>query len=201
MKKTCVLYLHGLGGAAAECERFRPLFPAADVLGLDYKSFTPWETGEEIRAAASALKRNYETLALIANSIGAYFSLSAGIGGLLRKAYFISPVVDMEALILGMMKKANVTEAALREAGELTTAAGETLSWQYLRYVRAHPVRWNADTAILYGENDALVPFETVKAFAAAVGASLTVMPGGEHWFHTPEQLRFLEAWLEKDER
>ena len=86
-------------------------------------------------------------------------------------------------------------------AGELTTAAGETLSWQYLRYVREHPVRWNADTAILYGENDALVPFETVKAFADSVGASLTVMPGGEHWFHTPEQLRFLEAWLEKDER
>ena len=29
-------------------------------------------------------------------------------------------------------------------------------------------------------------------------GAELTVMPEGEHWFHTPEQMRFLDAWLIK---
>ena len=26
--------------------------------------------------------------------------------------------------------------------------------------------------------------------------SALTVMPGGEHWFHTDEQLRFLDRWI-----
>lgn len=36
----------------------------------------------------------------------------------------------------------------------------------------------------------------TVEGFARAHDASLTVMEGGEHWFHTPEQLAFLNSWL-----
>ena len=28
--------------------------------------------------------------------------------------------------------------------------------------------------------------------------ADLTVMPGGEHWFHTEEQMQFLDQWLRR---
>ena len=35
-----------------------------------------------------------------------------------------------------------------------------------------------------------------VRAFAEKTGAVLTVMPGGEHWFHTDEQMRFLDDWI-----
>ena len=83
--KIAVLYVHGKGGSAAECERYRPLFPDCRVFGLDYQTFTPWETGAEIRAAAEKLKTEYENIILIANSIGAFFSMSAGIDGMLRK--------------------------------------------------------------------------------------------------------------------
>lgn len=31
-----------------------------------------------------------------------------------------------------------------------------------------------------------------------ARNASLTVLDGGEHWFHTPEQMRFLDDWIRK---
>lgn len=37
---------------------------------------------------------------------------------------------------------------------------------------------------------------ETISAFAKRTGAELTVMPGGEHWFHTEEQMKFLDAWI-----
>ena len=47
-----VLYIHGKDGTAGERERFRPLFPGCEVVGLDYQTFTPWETGREIRDAA-----------------------------------------------------------------------------------------------------------------------------------------------------
>ncbi len=41
-------------------------------------------------------------------------------------------------------------------------------------------------------EKDALTSMETIKAFAEKNNAELTVMPGGEHWFHTKEQMQFL---------
>ena len=190
------LYVHGKGGSAAEAERFKPLFPDREVVGLDYKTFTPWETGKEIYKAVSELRSRCADVILIANSIGAFFSLNAGIDALIKKAYFISPVVDMERLILDMMAWAGVTEAELEAEGVIKTSFGEELSWEYLRYVREHHVEWNAPTAILYGGGDELVAFETVAAFAEKHGAKLTVMDGGEHWFHTDAQMRFLDEWL-----
>ena len=191
-----LLYIHGRGGSAAESEHYGPLFPAREVMGLAYRGATPWEAGAEIRAAAAELKERYRSIDLIANSIGAFFCLHAGLNGLVRKAYFISPVVDMEGLIGGMMARAGVSEAELRKRGLIRTAFGEELSWAYLRYVRTHPVDWRVPTHILCGSGDLLTPLETLRDFARRHGASLTVMEGGEHWFHTPEQMRFLDDWI-----
>ena len=196
--KDAVLYIHGKGGSATECEHYRPLFSGCEVSGLDYKTFTPWETGAEIRAAVEKLKTKHENIILVANSIGAYFSMSAGIDGMLREAYFISPVVDMERLIGDMMLWAGVTEAELASRGVIPTGFGEDLSWEYLCYVRNHPVRWDVPTQILYGKNDNLTSFETVHTFAEKHHASLTVMEDGEHWFHTEKQMQFLDDWIRK---
>ena len=57
-KMDAVLYIHGKGGSAAESGHYKPLFPDCTVTGLDYQTFTPWETGKEIRAAA--LKTSHE---------------------------------------------------------------------------------------------------------------------------------------------
>ena len=191
-----VLYIHGKGGSAAESEHYKPLFPDCEVIGLDYQSFTPWETGKEIRAAVKALKDSHENIVLIANSIGAFFSMNAGIDRLIQKAYFISPIVDMEKLIGDMMTWAKVTEAVLKARGVIHTEFGEDLSWDYLSYVRKHPVRWTAPTKILYGDQDNLTSFETISRFAKTHNADLTVMENGEHWFHTEEQMKFLDDWI-----
>ena len=191
-----VLYVHGKDGTAAESEHYRSLFPDCEVFGLDYQTFTPWETGQEIRAAVENLKTKYSSVILIANSIGAYFSMNAGIDGLISKAYFISPIVDMEKLICDMMTWAKVTEDELHDRGVISTAFGENLSWDYLRYVRSHPLRWDAPTQILYGASDHLTPFPVISAFAEKHKAGLTVMENGGHWFHTEEQMRFLDDWI-----
>lgn len=194
--KDLVLYIHGKDGSAAESEHYRPLFPGFEIIGLDYQTFTPWETGAEIFAAVTKLKEQYESITLIANSIGAYFSMHAGIDGLIGRAYFISPVVDMERLILDMMHSANVTEERLQAEGVIATDFGEDLSWDYLRYVREHPIRWTVPTEILYGSCDNLTAYETITEFADSHNARLTVMEGGEHWFHTAEQMRYLDDWI-----
>ena len=198
-KKNAVLYIHGKGGSAEESGHYKPLFLGCEVLGLDYQSFTPWETGKEIHAAVEKLSAERGNITLIANSIGAFFSMHAGIGAMVQKAYFISPIVDMEHLILDMMTWANVTEAQLEEKGVISTPFGEDLSWEYLSYVREHPVQWNVPTRILYGSRDSMTAYETIAAFANAHCAELTVMENGEHWFHTEEQMRFLDQWIRKE--
>ena len=196
--KNAIIYIHGKGGSASESEHYKPLFPDCEVLGLDYQTFTPWETGAEIRAAAENLKAEYRSIILIANSIGAFFSMNAGIDKLINKAYFISPIVDMEKLIVDMMLWANVTQAELKAKSVIRTIFGEDLSWDYLCYVRDHPISWDVPTQILYGENDNLTSYETIRAFTERHNAILTVMEGGEHWFHTEKQMQFLDDWIRK---
>ena len=193
---NAVLYVHGKGGSAAEAAHYRPLFPDAEVIGLDYQAATPWEAGPEIRAAAEDRKAGHDEVILIANSIGAFFSMHAGLKEQITRAYFISPIVDMEGLILNMLARANATEEELEEKRVIRTPFGEDLSWDYLQYVRSHPIDWTVPTQILCGSRDELTPADAFRAFAGRHGAGLTVLEGGEHWFHTPEQMEFLDGWI-----
>ena len=45
---------------------------------------------------------------------------------------------------------------------------------------------------------DHLVSRQSVEQFAAEHGAGLTVLEGGEHWFHTEEQMALLDSWVKK---
>ena len=194
--KDLIVYVHGKGGSAEEAEYYKTLFSNSEVIGFDYQSQTPWEARKEFSAFFTEQRSQCEHLTLVANSIGAFFALSSLNETLVDGAYLISPVVDMENLICNMMQWSNVTEQELAEKREIATDFGETLSWEYLCYVRQHPIIWTVPTCILYGEHDNLTSLETVSAFAKQHHAELTVMPGGEHWFHTEEQMQFLNHWI-----
>ena len=88
-------------------------------------------------------------------------------------------------------KQQRIEKESILQKVEISTTFGETLSWKYLCYVREHPISWKIPTRILYGEKDALTSMETIKAFAEKNNAELTVMPGGEHWFHTKSRCNF----------
>ena len=184
-----------------EAGHYKPLFPDCEVIGFDYRSQTPWEAREEFPDFFARQRQRCDRLTLIAGSIGAFFSMSALDETLVDRAFFISPVVDMENLIGNLMRWSNVTEQTLAKKREIPTDFGETLSWDYLCYVRAHPISWSVPTCILYGEHDNLTSLETMSAFSGRHHAKLTVMPGGEHWFHTAEQMRFLDNWLRDEAR
>lgn len=194
--KKAMIYIHGKGGSAAEAEHYRPLFSGYDIYGFDYTAQTPWEAKQEFPGYYDVIAEKYGSVAVVANSIGAYFALHALAEKPLEKAFFISPVVDMEKLIQDMMAWSNVNEQELCEKKQIETVFGETLSWEYLCYVREHPVHWAVPAVVLYGSRDNLTSRETIAAFAQKIGAALTVMEGGEHWFHTEEQMRFLDEWI-----
>ena len=194
--KQIVIYVHGKGGTAEEARHYQPLFAESDVIGFDYKSQNPWEAKTEFSDFFDSHSKGYDSVILVANSIGAFFSMNALAEKNISKALFISPIVNMERLITDMMIWANVTEDELCRKKEISTDFGETLSWEYLCYVRKHPIKWNIPTCILYGANDNLTSLETVSEFAEQTGAILTVMNDGEHWFHTEEQMEFLDNWI-----
>lgn len=194
--KRLILYVHGKGGTAEEAEDYRSLFPGCDVIGLDYTAQTPWDAEREFPLMTKPLLTAYGEMTLIANSIGAYFSMCALPQYKIRKAYFISPIVDMEKLICNMMQWAKVSEKELCHKKDIATEFGESLSWEYLCYARSRPPIWKVPTEILYGELDDLTDRNSICAFANACHAGLTVMDGGEHWFHTAEQKEFLHDWI-----
>ena len=195
--KDLILYIHGKNGSSNEAEHYKFLCESYEVIGLEYYGFTPQDTKKEFLAAyENYLSRNYESISIIANSIGAFFAMNAFQNKKILQAFFISPIVDMEELILKMMTFSGISESELEHEREITTASGETLSWEYLRYVREHKIIWRVPTKILYGEKDNLTSLETIKNFAAKTSSELTIMKNGEHWFHTDEQMNFLDDWL-----
>lgn len=198
--KNVIVYVHGKGGNAEEANYYRKFFKDDfDIIGFDYKSENPWDAKSEFSDYFDSIIPEYNKTILIANSIGAYFSLISLADKKIEKAMLISPIVDMERLILDMMTRANISEEELSIKKEIETPFGETLSWEYLSYVRKNPIHWNIPTESLYAEKDNMTSISTMTDFSKKINANVTVMPGGEHWFHTKEQMDFLDNWVKSN--
>lgn len=205
------LSIHGQGGNKEEAAVLSDIVCSNgwQVLSIDLpehgerknaeKQFYPWVCVPELVQVMEYAKSNWRTVSLYANSIGAWFSMLAFQKERLNQSLFVSPVVDMEKLIRNMMLWAGVTENQLAEEKLIPTNFGQTLSWQYLCYVREHPIEhWDSNTHILYAGQDNMVDRNTIDMFVQQNNCHLTVMENGEHWFHTPEQLQFLTNWIQK---
>ena len=204
------LFLHGQMGHKEEAEAFAQVVcpKGFQVLSIDLpghgerqgrdEELLPWTAVQDIRAALDWAERYWEVVSLRANSIGAYFAMLAFDAP--NRALLVSPILNMEVLILTMMGWARVTEEQLRQQGKITTAFGQTLSWEYLCWVREHPVHnWACPIRILYGSKDNMTSRQTVEKYVRQHNARLTVIEGGEHWFHTPEQFTVLQKWEETE--
>ena len=194
--KNVVIYIHGKYGTAEETEYYRKFFNETDIIGFEYTSEYPWDFQKEFSNFIDNIYTKYKKISIIANSIGAYFTMLSLTNKNIEKAFFISPIVDMEKLITDMMFLENITEEELYKKKKIKTSFGKTLSWDYLTFARKNPIEWNIPTYILYGENDDLTSYETILNFTNKSKANLTIMKGGEHWFHTDEQIEFLDNWI-----
>ena len=180
---SMVVFVHGKGGNIGEAEAFRSVFPDEEFLSLDYHSTTPWDFRREVRS----LLGDSKDFTLIAISIGAYFFLSSGLSDRVKEAFFISPVSDMEKLILGMMEYSGVTEEELKEKGNI----GE-LSYEYLTYARSHRMEWNVKTHAIAGSLDEVMDISITRK----IFPDLTVLEGSYHYLHTPEEKRRIVEWM-----
>lgn len=193
-----VIYIPSQNGKAEEAEHYASLFENCDVIGMDYTSTTPWEARVEFSKLFDSIGKSYKSVKIIGNSLGAFFAMHALSEKKIDTAFFISPIVNMQKLIEDMMKWENISEDALHKAGIIETSFGQTLSWEYLSYVKTQQISWAVPTHILYGENDNFTSLTTISEFAEQISATLTVMEKGEHWFHTAEQMKFLDNWIQE---
>ena len=147
-----------------------------------------------IMAYAHTLSDN---ISLFGCSMGAYFSLLAYKDEPLNQCLFLSPVVDMKRLIDSMMSYCSISEEMLVNQKVIATKIGQTLYYDDYCYVKENPINeWDKPTSILYGRNDTTCAFDTITSFKDKFNCCLTIMPDGEHYFHTAEQLSFYKEWL-----
>lgn len=205
------LFVHGKLGYKEEAKDFAEIVGKMgwQVLSIDLPehgerkdekdSFYPWQVVPQLTSVMEYIKEHWNQVALRANSIGAWFSMLSFANIKFEQCLFVSPILDMEHLIKNMMQWASVSEKRLFKEKEIKTEFGETLSWKYLSYANEHPITmWNSKTAILYGSKDNLTERTVIDKFVETYHCNLLVMEGGEHWFHTPEQLMVLQQWVEK---
>jgi hypothetical protein len=195
--KKAIIYVHGKGGSALEAERFKKNCPGFKMIGVDYREYLPWIVEKQVRETYEKLTSKYDQIFLLANSIGVYFSMLALQNLPIKRALFISPILDMEKSITDTLKENNLTEIDLKNQQEITLGR-KTLSWKYLQFVREHPITWQTETEILYGQKDDHTSNEVLNDFIENHNAHVTIMKNGEHWFHTKEQLAFLDNWMQK---
>lgn len=156
------------------------------------------ECVRELKDFLSFGRQRADKISVFGCSMGAYFSLLAYEKEQLENVFFLSPVTDMKRIIHNIMELTHVSEAEFQEKKIIKNPI-ETLYWEYYCYVKDHPIAaWNHPTSILYGEHDTICEYDYIKSFAEKFRCNLEVQEGGEHWFHTPDELEYFRLWLRR---
>ena len=173
------LFVHGLHGNKEEALAFAEVAvpKGYQVLGVELPlESKPWEVLPLLNEVCDYLYNNWKSVSVRANSIGSWFSLLALQNKKVDQALFVSPILDMKEFV-----------------DDLSTREDD-----YYRWVINNPItHWDAPLFILRPEVDLFVSEEVGCDFISRHQCHITIMPDGEHWFHTAKQLAFLKEWEE----
>ena len=173
------LFVHGLHGRKEEALGFAEVAvpKGYQVLGIDLPvERKPWEVLPLLNEVRDYLYENWQSVSVRANSIGSWFSLLAFQNMKVEQALLVSPILDMKKFIELMPKHED-----------------DYYEWVVNNLITC----WDTPTYILRPEVDLIVSDTVGRDFISHHQCQLTIMPDGEHWFHTPEQIAFLKAWEE----
>jgi len=156
-----------------------------------------WNGIRDLGVIGEYVFARWKDVTLYGCSLGAFFSLHAYGTLPFRKCLLQSPIVDMEYLIGQMMVWFDVSPERLERDREVDTPI-DILSWKYLQYVKAHPIRcWDIPTCILFAGKDDLQSREVITSFAAHFGCQLTVSEESLHPFMEVKDIAVVENWLQ----
>ena len=195
--KRVAIYIHGLHGSAKEASNYKFLKGKYDVKGLEYQDGKPWELKDIIQGEFKKLTKGYDEVVVIANSIGAFYTYEYLNGFKIKKAFFISPVVSMFQQIVDIMAMYGIKDTELERKKVIELDDGSVLSYEFYQHVSNDDVEWNVPTEILYGAFDEVVYVGSMMEFLENHPSSkLTVKSESEHFFSSPEEMKFIKNWI-----
>lgn len=196
---NAVVYIHGRKGSPNEANHYISLFKGYDVLGFDYKELFPWTVKEEFSDYFNKINNKYKDKILIANSMGAYLAMNLLDGRDFLKTFFISPLIDPYKVCLRFMKATGITEDIIKEKKEIRLINGDIFTPRCIEYYKNKNVNWTSNAVVIYGTKDCYIDEETVVDFVEKNKIKLYSLKGGEHWFHTKEQMDFIDDCIRKE--
>lgn len=198
--KRVAIYIHGLHGSAKEASNYKFLKGKYDVKGLDYQDGKPWEQKEAIQNEFKKLTKGYDEVIIIANSIGAFYAYEYLNTYKIKKAFFISPVVSMFQQIVDIMAVYGIKDKELERKKIIELDDGSVLSYEFYQHVSNDEVEWNVPTEILYGAYDEVVYMGSMMEFLENhPSCKLTVKSESEHYFSSPEEMKFIKDWIKSN--
>lgn len=195
--KRVAIYIHGLHGSAKEASNYKFLKGKYDVKGLEYQDGKLWELKDTIQGEFKKLIKGYDEVVIIANSLGAFYTYEYLNQFKIKKAFFISPVVSMFQQIVDIMAMYGIKDKELERKKVIELDDGSVLSYEFYQHVSNDDVEWNVPTEILYGAFDEVVYVGSMMEFLENhPSCKLTVKSESEHFFSSPEEMKFIKNWI-----
>ena len=197
--RKVAVYIHGLHGSSEEIRDYAFLSQQYVLVGLDYQDGNPWELEQRIKDEFKEITDGCKEIIVIANSIGAFYAYRYLSEFDIKKAFFISPIADMNQIIINMMMDNGVTFEEFKKKKIIHLDNGQTLSYDFAQFVNKKD-NWKVPTEILYGGRDDIVYIENIQTFLEDHPyASLTIKKDAEHYFHTNEDKKFIKKWIMRE--
>lgn len=163
----------------------------------DDKKFNAMAASPEVLAFTQLARSQSTEVSLLANSIGAYFSLCDTPAGTFKHAWLVSPLIDLEYYIRDVMAEYLVTEEQLAAETVIDTPRA-VLEWSYLRFVQEHPPRLDIPCWIIRGDQDEMVPLNAISRFLKTPGCELVQIEGGRHFLGQLPYLNTVITWFKE---
>lgn len=200
--RSVLVYIHSVNDFSKAKEEFCYLAKYYDLLDLVFEDIKPWETKDYIRDNFSKLTASYKEVVVVANSIGAFFVYEYLADSNIKQAFFVSPIVSMFQLILGIKMSTDSYLESLKEEKILYIDNKNEIPDDFYKSLDHEGNKWKVPTEILYGEKDKIVYIENIAEFLANhPNSKLTIKKETGHNFITKEDKDFIKKWILKSLR
>ncbi|ELP91095.1 hypothetical protein EIN_268410 [Entamoeba invadens IP1] len=143
-------------------------------------------------------QNRWKHISIFGNSYGAYLALIFFSKECIEKCLFLSPVVDFNYVIEGMMKIYQVTVDQLFKEKEIVCSPSMKLLWDNYKFTTDNPiVQWNIKTFILHGSLDTVNPTNVVSSFSSRFHCILNESSCSPHYFYAQKDIDILRTWID----
>ena len=99
--------------------------------------------------------------------------------------------------IVDLMAMYGIKDKELERKKVIELDDGSALNYDFYQHVSNDDVEWNVPTEILYGAFDDVVYVGSMMEFLENhPNCKLTVKSESEHYFSTPEEMKFIKNWI-----